>query len=90
VAGLEEVFATLRDSLDALPDRLAREIGIDGAQIEAVERVCDDALGLAASAVAGIIGEDPAGQGAGRTGGAADMPGAGAGTPTREDEEAAA
>ncbi|MGX0875934.1 phage terminase Nu1 subunit (DNA packaging protein) [Roseovarius sp. MBR-154] len=78
VAGLEEVFATLRDSLDALPDRLAREIGIDGAQIEAVERVCDDALGLAASAVAGIIGEAAADRGAGQETGAGEATGAGA------------
>lgn len=60
VAGLEEVFATLRDSLDALPDRLARELGIDGGQIEAVERVCDDALSLTLQAVARIVDDGDA------------------------------
>lgn len=41
---LEDVFATVRDALGTLPDRLQRECGLDGAQVESAIRACDDAL----------------------------------------------
>lgn len=58
VTGTEEVFAAIRDALDALPDRLARELGLDGRAMEKIERACDDALSGAARAVAEVIGHE--------------------------------
>lgn len=64
VTAFEEVFAAIRDALDALPDRLARELGAEGRDLERIERACDEALAGAASAVRELIGDDD-GQGSG-------------------------
>lgn len=58
VTGVEEIFAAIRDALDALPDRLARELGLDGRQVEVCQLACDDALAGAARAVIEVIGGD--------------------------------
>lgn len=57
VTGFEEVFAAIRDALDALPDRLARELGLEGRDLEKCEKACDDALAGAARAVSEVIGD---------------------------------
>ncbi|WP_227271230.1 terminase small subunit [Roseobacter weihaiensis] len=57
VEGFEVVFAAIRDALDALPDRLAREIGVEGRDLERIETACDDVLAAAARKVTAIIGE---------------------------------
>ena len=54
----EDVFAAIRDGLDALPDRIAREIGAEGRDLEAIEAVCDAALAQAAAQVREVIGDD--------------------------------
>lgn len=41
---LQAVFADIRDGLDAAPDRLGRELGLDGAGVEAAQVICDDIL----------------------------------------------
>ena len=41
---LERVFAIVRDSVSALPDRLARECGLSGHQIDRTITACDDLL----------------------------------------------
>jgi hypothetical protein len=61
VTGIEEVFAAIRDALDALPDRLARELGLEGRELEKIEKACDDVLSGAALAVSEVIGDDGAG-----------------------------
>lgn len=58
VIGVEEVFAAIRDALDALPDRLARELGLEGRDLEKIETACDDVLSGAARAVSEVIGND--------------------------------
>lgn len=59
VAMLEGALAAIRDAVDALPDHLARELGLDGAQTETVVRYCDDALSSARRKLAALIdGED--------------------------------
>lgn len=63
VTGVEEVFAAIRDALDALPDRLARELGLEGRELEKIEKACDDVLTGAAQAVSEVIGDDGAGTG---------------------------
>lgn len=62
VVAFEEVFAAIRDANDALPDRLARELGIGPREIEIVERACDDTMHAARLAVRRVIGDD-AGEG---------------------------
>lgn len=57
VEGLEAVFAALRDALDALPDRLGRELGVSGRDMERIEAACDDALEGARRAV-GRLADD--------------------------------
>jgi phage terminase Nu1 subunit (DNA packaging protein) len=44
---LQAIFAEIRDGLDAAPDRLGRELGLDGAAVEAAQRICDDILDAA-------------------------------------------
>lgn len=61
VTGVEEVFAAIRDALDALPDRLARELGLEGRDLEKIEKACDDVLIGAAQAVNEVIGDDEGG-----------------------------
>ncbi len=56
-AGIEDVFAAIRDGLDALPDRLARELGLEGRDLEKIERACDDVLSRAAQQVHEVIGD---------------------------------
>lgn len=41
---LESVFMTIRDAVDALPDRLEREAGLNGKQVDAAVVACDDML----------------------------------------------
>lgn len=59
---LQAVFAEIRDGLDAAPDRLARDLGLDGAGIEAAQMICDDILEGARRRIADLFG---AGRGAG-------------------------
>ncbi len=56
--GLAAAFAAIRDSLDALPDMLARELDLPGQGIEVAERICDEALQSAVLAVKGVIGDE--------------------------------
>lgn len=58
VVGIEEMLSAIRDAHDALPDRLARELGVDGRAMEKIERACDDILKGAARAVAEVISHD--------------------------------
>jgi len=55
---LQTVFADFRDGLDALPDRLGRDLGLDGAAIEAAQLVCDDILEGARRRIAADFGLD--------------------------------
>lgn len=57
-SGIAEVWAGLRDRLDALPDMIARRLDLSGAEIEAVEAVCDGLLAESVEIVRGIIGDD--------------------------------
>ncbi|SES76406.1 Phage DNA packaging protein, Nu1 subunit of terminase [Oceanicella actignis] len=54
--GIQDLLAAIRDGLDALPDRLGRECGLDGAAIEAAQRICDDVLDGARREILGMIG----------------------------------
>lgn len=56
----ERAFASIRDSLDALPDRLGRELNLDGPALEVIERACDDALTFAADRLDEMRAEAPA------------------------------
>lgn len=47
----ERAFGLIRNALDALPDRLGRELNLSGADLEAIERACDDALARTAQMV---------------------------------------
>jgi phage terminase Nu1 subunit (DNA packaging protein) len=64
VATFEDVFGALRDALDALPDRLARELGLDvGRDLERIEAACDDVLAGAERRVRELVAprvEEPA------------------------------
>ncbi len=40
----EKSFANIRDSLDAAPDRLARELNLGGAEVEIIQDILDDVL----------------------------------------------
>ncbi|MEL7166683.1 MAG: hypothetical protein AAGL96_14525 [Pseudomonadota bacterium] len=57
VLGVEEIFAAIRDGLDALPDRLARELGLEGRDLERIETACDDVLSSASRSVSEVIGD---------------------------------
>ncbi|WP_181164451.1 terminase small subunit [Amaricoccus solimangrovi] len=65
---LQAVFAEIRDGLDAAPDRLARDLGLDGAGVEAAQMICDDILEGARRRIADLFG---AGRGTGEDGAAA-------------------
>ncbi|MEO0680383.1 MAG: terminase small subunit [Pseudomonadota bacterium] len=54
--GLTRAFAAVRDGLDALPDRLARELSLDGAGVEAAQVICDDVLQAAVREVGEMFG----------------------------------
>ncbi|MBT8169884.1 hypothetical protein [Falsiruegeria litorea] len=56
VIGVEDIFAAIRDALDALPDRLARELGLEGRDLEKIEKSCDDVLLSASRSVVEVIG----------------------------------
>lgn len=56
VSMLEEVFLIIRDSVTSLPDRLEREAGLNGQQIEMAIGVCDAMLLDAQSCVAVVAG----------------------------------
>jgi phage terminase Nu1 subunit (DNA packaging protein) len=53
----QDVFAAIRDGLDALPDRLGRELALDGAGIEAAQAICDDVMQGARRRVRELIGD---------------------------------
>lgn len=53
---LQILFAEFRDGLDAAPDRLARELGLDGKAIEAAQVICDDILSAASRRIAERFG----------------------------------
>lgn len=55
---VEAAFAAIRDGLDALPDRAARELHLDGAAIEVMQNICDDILAAAARKIQGVIGDN--------------------------------
>lgn len=57
VIGFEEYGGAIRDALDTLPDRLARELGLEGRDLEKCERACDDALAAAHRAMIEVIGD---------------------------------
>lgn len=59
----ESAFAAIRDALDALPDRLARELGLEGRDLERVEAACDDVLAGATRAVAVMVEDETHGAG---------------------------
>lgn len=52
---IADLFAAIRDTLDGGPDRLAREIGLTPAQVEAAVLVFDDALSAAQLAVGDFL-----------------------------------
>lgn len=56
VSVVEGAFAAIRDALDALPDRLRWELGLDGPATERVQTAADDALAAAAIAVDRFLG----------------------------------
>lgn len=56
--GIAEVWAAMRDKLDALPDMLARALDLTGEEIEIAEKVCDGLLAEEVEVVRGIIGYD--------------------------------
>lgn len=60
----EDYNAAIRDALDALPDRLARELGLEGRDLEKIERACDDVLDGAAKAILEMISDGQEGGGA--------------------------
>ncbi|WP_282129679.1 DUF1441 family protein [Roseobacter litoralis] len=53
----DEVFSSIRDALDALPDRLGRELGLEGRDLEKCQTACDDVLHNAHRAVSEVIGD---------------------------------
>lgn len=57
VTAFEEVFAAMRDALDALPDRLGRELGLEGRELEKCQTACDDVLHNAHRAVSEVVGD---------------------------------
>ena len=61
VQGFEEFSAAVRDALDALPDRLARELGLAGRDLEKCEAACDDVLAGAHRAMVEVIGDGEGG-----------------------------
>lgn len=50
--GIEKAFALIRDGLDAAPDRLARELNLGGAEVEAIQAILDDVLRNAQAEIA--------------------------------------
>ncbi|MEP1612674.1 MAG: hypothetical protein ABJL72_12230 [Roseobacter sp.] len=57
VTAFENVFASIRDALDALPDRLGRELGLEGRDQEKCQIACDDVLLNAHRAVSEVVGD---------------------------------
>lgn len=53
--GFEAAFASIRDGLDAAPDRLARELNLGGAEVEAIQRILDDVLRSAQDGLEGVL-----------------------------------
>jgi phage terminase Nu1 subunit (DNA packaging protein) len=58
IQALQAIFGDFRDGLDALPDRLGRDLGLGGAAIEAAQVVCDDILEGARRRIAADFGLD--------------------------------
>lgn len=56
VEAFEDVFRTLRDALTALPDKLEREVGLQGRALELAIHTCDGALAEAERRVAELAG----------------------------------
>lgn len=61
VAGFDVAFAKFRDGMDGLPDRLARDCGLEGKQIEAAIIACDDVLRSVKLAIGEVIGDGESG-----------------------------
>ncbi|MEM9782803.1 MAG: terminase small subunit [Pseudomonadota bacterium] len=59
--GVEAVLGAIRDALDALPDRAARELALSPVQADALQRMADDVLRQAGRDLAKIAGIDDAG-----------------------------
>lgn len=58
---IEAAFAAIRDALDALPDRLSRELGLDGRDMEKVETAADDILTAAVRGVERFLSDGDGG-----------------------------
>lgn len=54
----ETAFSAVRDALEALPDRMARKIGLDGRQMEKMQTDCDDVLRSAHRAISEMVEEE--------------------------------
>lgn len=51
----ESAFVAIRDGLDAAPDRLARELALGGAEVEAIQKILDSVLESARGKVADLF-----------------------------------
>jgi phage terminase Nu1 subunit (DNA packaging protein) len=56
VEAFEDVFKTLRDALTGLPDKLERELGMQGKALDLAIEICDTALGEAERRVGDLAG----------------------------------
>lgn len=59
IALLESIFGLVRDGLDAQPDRIARELGLDGASTEKLVALNDELLGSLRSRIVEMHGAAP-------------------------------
>ncbi|MFC0812246.1 hypothetical protein ACFHYO_08990 [Paracoccus panacisoli] len=59
----EAAFGAVRDAMEALPDLMARELRLDGRQMEKAQTACDDALRSAHLAVSEMVEEELDGRG---------------------------
>ena len=56
--GVENILAAIRDALDAAPDRLARDLNLDGAAVEIIQKIFDETLETAVAAVERLMEGD--------------------------------
>lgn len=54
----EAAFSTIRDGLDAAPDRLARELSLGGAEVEAMTGILDEILRDARARLEDLLGKE--------------------------------
>lgn len=54
----EALGVSIRSALDALPDRLGRDLGLEGRDLERVETACDDIMGAVSAAVEKVLRDD--------------------------------